>query len=379
MEHPAYVSVPANSRAFARSLALLIELDCDAREARYLPEFVVFQRDIAGDVWPAPSETVARGAGDCFGLGRCAGAYKGTRVACVQTGPDTWHVWLEDDAGNVIDEARDRGMEPDPSVYTMTGIERVSINRPSVFNIARTGANGFLTWEILRQTTNGPQLGDPPLPPAARPVVSTVAMPPAAVLSVLQPLLTAAAEAGKMTAPQLASAQLVARWLTQIHANAAGKKSLQAALIDMLPQAQQMRISAGDTSDPTERAAAQQVQQAYQLAGYSLLIGANRSMLPEVIGKSDRLQLAALAMAQLIIRDLSSGGVNVTLTPGATTETKAAAPLEITTITPPPATMQILQPQQNGGMTLSAAPRIVYEPPADHAVLPGCPGSCDAY
>ena len=135
--------VPLHGRADIES-ALAAHVDACVRDLRRFPQRqlyaagVRYDRQDPEERWQLPSETAARGAGDCEDLAswRCAErrlAGESCRVKVVRTGPTVLHAIVENSDGSIEDPSRRLGM----------GRERVGAMQ-----------TGKLTWKI-RKVSDG--------------------------------------------------------------------------------------------------------------------------------------------------------------------------------------------------------------------------------
>jgi hypothetical protein len=126
--HP-IVSVPSDARAIAEALAGVVRADQRGGELAELGTDVGFQADAVFDQWRAPSETKARGVGDCANLLRAGvgQAGPGARVGVVRVPGGGWHAFLVRADGSVLDLAAERGMGlPGPDVYEGAAVAPVT-------------------------------------------------------------------------------------------------------------------------------------------------------------------------------------------------------------------------------------------------------------
>lgn len=132
--------IPLHGRADIES-ALAAHVDSCVRDLRRSPQRqlyaagVRYDRRDPGERWQLPSETAARGAGDCEDLAswRCAErrlAGESCRVKVIRTGPAVLHAVVENSDGSIEDPSRRLGM----------GRERVGAAMQT----------GNLTWKIRK-------------------------------------------------------------------------------------------------------------------------------------------------------------------------------------------------------------------------------------
>jgi hypothetical protein len=155
--------IPLHGRADIET-ALAAHVDACVRDLRRSPQRplyaagVRYDRNDAGERWQLPSETAARGAGDCEDLAswRCAErrlAGESCRVKVVRTGPTVLHAVVENADGSLEDPSRRLGM----------GRERVG---------AMAMQTGKLTWKIRKVADGWEGEATVPLPSGAAAVTT---------------------------------------------------------------------------------------------------------------------------------------------------------------------------------------------------------------
>jgi len=154
--------IPLHGRADIES-ALAAHVDACVRDLRRSPQRqlyaagVRYDRQDPGERWQLPSETAARGAGDCEDLAswRCAErrlAGESCRVKVVRTGPTVLHAVVENSDGSIEDPSRRLGM----------GRERVGAMQ-----------TGKLTWKIRKVADGWEGEATVPLPSGGAAVTTT--------------------------------------------------------------------------------------------------------------------------------------------------------------------------------------------------------------
>jgi hypothetical protein len=153
--------IPLHGKADIES-ALAAHVDACVRDLRRSPQRplygagVRYDRNDPAERWQLPSETAARGAGDCEDLAswRCAErrlAGESCRVKVVRTGPTVLHAVVENADGSIEDPSRRLGM----------GRERVGAMQ-----------TGKLTWKIRKVADGWEGEATVPLPSGAAAVTA---------------------------------------------------------------------------------------------------------------------------------------------------------------------------------------------------------------
>lgn len=153
--------IPLHGRADIET-ALAAHVDACVRDLQRSPQRplyaagVRYDRNDPGERWQTPSETAARGAGDCEDLAswRCAELRLGgesCRVRVVRTGPRVLHAVVERQDGRIEDPSRRLGM----------GRERVGAMQ-----------TGTLTWKIRKVADGWEGEATVPLPSGAAAVTT---------------------------------------------------------------------------------------------------------------------------------------------------------------------------------------------------------------